>query len=140
MGQPIAIEGCTESVVLYWRALTLTPALGPTRSRKLAEHFGGVQEVFQATLTELEATGIQVVSAQALANGKSIELAQQEMLRPASLGELHMSRSRVISCPAETDLRSSHHYLCAWECGCRCAAGDRGCGPAASDALWNRHG
>jgi hypothetical protein len=53
MGQPIAIEGCTESVVLYWRALTLTPALGPTRSRKLAEHFGGVQEVFQATLTEL---------------------------------------------------------------------------------------
>src|SRR5215831_19273399 len=35
-----------------------------------------------------------------------------------------MSRSRVISCPAETDLRSSHHYLCAWECGCQCAAGD----------------
>ena len=25
-----------------------------------------------------------------------------------------MSRSRVISCPAETDLRSSHHYLCIY--------------------------
>ena len=45
-----------------------------------------MQEVFQARLTELEATGIQVVSAQVLANGKSIELAQQEMLRAASLG------------------------------------------------------
>ena len=67
-------------------ALTLTPGLGPTRSRKLAEHLGGIQQVFEATLTELEASGIPVVSAQALANGKSMELAQQEMVRAASAG------------------------------------------------------
>src|SRR5215813_1066407 len=86
MGHPVAAEQTTESTVFYWLALTFTPGLGPTRSRKLAEHFGGAQAVFQATLTELEATGIQVVSAQALANGKSLDLAQQEMLRAASLG------------------------------------------------------
>jgi len=50
------------------------------------EHFGGVQGVFQATLTELEASGIQVVSAQSLATGRSVELAQEEVLRAASVG------------------------------------------------------
>ena len=86
VGESLAVERATENASLYWLALALTPGLGPTRSRKLAEHFGGVYGVFHATLTELEATGIQVVSAQALASGKSIELAQQEMLRAASLG------------------------------------------------------
>jgi len=82
----LAIERATENSGLHWLALTLTPGLGPTRSRKLAEHFGGIQQVFEATLTELEASGIPVVSAQALANGKSMELAQQEMVRAASAG------------------------------------------------------
>ena len=86
VGESLAVERATENASLYWLALALTPGLGPTRSRKLAEHFGGVHGVFHATLTELEATGIQVVSAQALASGKSIELAQQEMLRAAALG------------------------------------------------------
>ncbi|PYV55064.1 MAG: DNA-protecting protein DprA [Acidobacteria bacterium] len=80
------MERATENSGLHWLALTLTPGLGPTRSRKLAEHFGGIQQVFEATLTELEASGIPVVSAQALANGKSMELAQQEMVRAASAG------------------------------------------------------
>jgi len=82
----LAMERATENSGLHWLALTLTPGLGPTRSRKLAEHFGGIQQVFEATLTELEASGIPVVSAQALANGKSMELAQQEMVRAASAG------------------------------------------------------
>ena len=34
-----------------WIALTLTPGLGPTRSRKLIEFFGGVEAVLQASLT-----------------------------------------------------------------------------------------
>jgi len=82
----LAIERATENSGLHWLALTLTPGLGPTRSRKLAEHFGGIHQVFDATLTELEASGIPVVSAQAVANGKSMELAQQEMVRAASAG------------------------------------------------------
>jgi DNA processing protein len=72
------------SHVLDWLAISLTPGLGPTKSRKLVEHFGSAEAVFRASLTELEATGIQAVSAQALATGKSIELAQQEMARAAA--------------------------------------------------------
>jgi hypothetical protein len=59
-------------------ALALTPGLGPTRARRLVEHFGGIDEVFRAALTELEAAGIQAVSSQSLATGQSCELAQEE--------------------------------------------------------------
>ncbi len=70
----------------YWLALALTPGLGPTRVRKLVEHFGSAERVFQASLTELEATGMPVVSAQSLASGKSIELAQQEIVKAVECG------------------------------------------------------
>jgi DNA processing protein len=70
----------------YWLALALTPGLGPTRVRKLVEHFGSAERVFQASLTELEATGMPVVSAQSLATGKSVELAQQECAKAAECG------------------------------------------------------
>ncbi len=70
----------------YWLALALTPGLGPTRIRKLVEHFGTAERVFQASLTELEATGMPVVSAQSLATGKSMELAQQEIAKVAGCG------------------------------------------------------
>src|SRR2546429_9461710 len=63
----------------YWLALALTPGLGPTRVRKLVEHFGRAERVFHASLTELEATGMPVVSAQSLATGRSMELGQQEI-------------------------------------------------------------
>ena len=68
---------------LEWVALTLTPGLGPTKSRKLVEHFGTADAVFLAPLTALEATGIQAVSAQAIATGKSAELAREELARAA---------------------------------------------------------
>ena len=67
----------------YWLALALTPGLGPTRVRKLVEHFGSAERVFQASLTELEATGMPAVSAQSLATGKSFELAQHEQAKAA---------------------------------------------------------
>ena len=70
----------------YWLALALTQGLGPTRIRKLVEHFGSAERVFQASLTELEATGMPVVSAQSLATGKSLELAQQECAKAAECG------------------------------------------------------
>lgn len=72
--------------ILEWLAISLTPGLGPTRARKLAEHFGGPERVFRATLTELEATGIQAQSAQAIATGKSAELAREEMAKAADAG------------------------------------------------------
>jgi DNA processing protein len=57
--------------------------MGATRARKLVEHFGSAEAVFQATLTELEATGMQAASAQAIATGKSAELAREELARMA---------------------------------------------------------
>ncbi|HEY3618423.1 MAG TPA: DNA-processing protein DprA [Candidatus Sulfotelmatobacter sp.] len=67
--------------LLEWLAISLTPGLGPTKARKLVEHFGSAEAVFRASLTELESTGIQAVSAQSLATGKSAELAREEIAR-----------------------------------------------------------
>ena len=72
--------------LLEWLAISLTPGLGPTRSRKLVEHFGSPEAVFRASLTELEAAGIQAVSAQSLATGKSAELARDEIAQAAAAG------------------------------------------------------
>jgi len=71
---------------LYWLALSLTPGLGPTRSRKLVEHFGSAEAVFHLSLTELEAAGLQAASAQAIALGKSLEEAGEEMVRATTAG------------------------------------------------------
>ena len=69
--------------ILEWLAISLTQGLGPTKARKLVEHFGSVEAVFHASLTELECTGIQAVSAQSIATGKSAEMAREEIARAA---------------------------------------------------------
>jgi DNA processing protein len=76
---------------IYWLALALTPGLGPTRIKKLIENFGTGERVFNASLTELEATGILAVSAQSIATGKSMELAQEEC------GKVVEAGARIIS-------------------------------------------
>jgi len=76
---PIAI--CNS--YLEWLAIALTPGLGPTKARKLVEHFGSAEAVFHASLTELEGTGIQAVSAAVDCYGKSAELAREEIARVA---------------------------------------------------------
>src|ERR1700722_9377661 len=81
-----ALATSVETCLLEWLSLTLTPGLGPTRSRKLVEHFGGPEAIFRASLTELEAAGIQAVSAQSLATGKSAELAREEIARASAAG------------------------------------------------------
>jgi DNA processing protein len=43
----------------YWLVPNLTAGLGPTKGRKLVEHFARIANIFKATLTELEATDIQ---------------------------------------------------------------------------------
>jgi len=82
---PVSCEGT------YWLALALTPGLGSTRIKKLVDHFGTAERVFHASLTELEATGMRAISAQSIATGKSIELAQQECGKAAEAG------ARIIS-------------------------------------------
>jgi DNA processing protein len=72
--------------LLEWLAISLTQGLGPTKARKLVEHFGTPEAVFRASLTELESTGIQAVSAQSIATGRSAELAREEIARAAAAG------------------------------------------------------
>lgn len=72
--------------LLDWLSISLTPGLGPTRSRKLVEQFGSAKAVLCASLTELEGAGIQAVSAQSLATGKSAESAREEIARAAAAG------------------------------------------------------
>ena len=81
-----AAVSASAAHLLEWLAISLTPGLGPTKARKLVEHFGSAEAVFRASLTELEATGIQVVSAQSLATGKSAELAREEIAQAAAAG------------------------------------------------------
>src|SRR5947207_6807168 len=71
---------------IYWLALVLTPALGPTRIRKLIERFERAENVFQASLTELEATGIPAAAAQSIALGKSLQAAEEERVKVEAAG------------------------------------------------------
>ncbi|HJX84656.1 MAG TPA: DNA-processing protein DprA [Candidatus Angelobacter sp.] len=77
---------------LYWLALLLTPGLGPTRGRKLVERFAGVEDVFHASLTELEALHLQAQSAQHIALGKSLELAHEEIAKANAASVQILSR------------------------------------------------
>jgi DNA processing protein len=77
---------------LYWLALLLTPGLGPTRGRKLVERFASVEDVFHASLTELEALHLQAQSAQHIALGKSLELAHEEVAKANAAGVQILSR------------------------------------------------
>jgi DNA processing protein len=70
----------------FWVALALTPALGPIRARKLVDRCGGIENVFRASLTELESAGLQAVSAQSIALGESLQAAEEELVRAASAG------------------------------------------------------
>ncbi|HEV7218093.1 MAG TPA: DNA-processing protein DprA [Terriglobales bacterium] len=87
MSQAVAVAfDKDETLIRQWVALALTPGLGANKSRRLVEFFGGIQAVFKATLTELEAAGLRAVSAQSLATGQSAELAQEELARAQSVG------------------------------------------------------
>jgi len=81
----------TGEQTLQWLALGLTPGLGPSRARRLVEHFGSVAAVFRASLTELEAKGLLAVSGQSLGTGKSLELAQEELAKTAAAGVVIVS-------------------------------------------------
>jgi DNA processing protein len=90
---PVVISNPASQQGTYWLALALTPGLGPTRIKKLIEHYGTAEHIFHASLTELEATGMRAVSAQSIATGKSLELAQQECAKAAEAGAKVISLS-----------------------------------------------
>jgi DNA processing protein len=91
----LATPSSNQQEATSWLALCLTPGLGPTRVKKLVEHFGSPERVLAASLTELEATGMQGVSAQLIATGKSLELAQQESAKAAEIGAKIISLSHA---------------------------------------------
>jgi DNA processing protein len=69
-----------------WLALSATPGLGPTRIKRLLERFGDVGQVFRASLTELEAAGLPAASAQSIALGSSMQLADEELEKVHAAG------------------------------------------------------
>jgi DNA processing protein len=64
-------------------ALSLTPQLGPTRVRRLFQRIPRTADIFRAPLTELEATGLPAASAQSIALGDSLRLADEELKKLA---------------------------------------------------------
>ena len=64
-------------------ALFFTPQLGPTRVRRLFERIPQVEDIFRAPLTELEAAGLPAASAQSIALGDSLRLADEELKKLA---------------------------------------------------------
>ncbi|HLJ28483.1 MAG TPA: DNA-processing protein DprA [Candidatus Angelobacter sp.] len=92
----MATAGPGTSNTIYWLALSLTPGLGPTRGRKLVEHFRNPQDVFHASLTELEALGLQAHSAQSIVLGKSLELATEEFSKATAGGISILTREDAV--------------------------------------------
>ena len=80
------VLGATEQARLGWMALVLTPGMGAMRSAKAAQRLGGAGRVFQASLTELEAAGMPAVSAQFVADGRALQVAETESKRVAEAG------------------------------------------------------
>lgn len=60
-------------------AIALTPQLGAVRVRRLFERIPQVEDVFRASLTELESIGLPAVGAQSIALGASLRNADEEL-------------------------------------------------------------
>jgi DNA processing protein len=89
--------GSQPSRQLLWLALAMTPQLGPTRARKLTEHFGGVEQIFRASLTELEGAGLHAASAQSIHNRDCLGAAEEELLRVSSFGTSGGAGAKLIT-------------------------------------------
>jgi len=79
-------EVVREQARLAWLALTLTPGMGPTRIWKAMNRLGAAERVLEASLTELEGTGMPAQSAQFVFEGKAKAAAQEELKRVADAG------------------------------------------------------
>ena len=70
----------------YWVALLLVSGLGPRSAHKLLERLGSAEQVFSASLTEIESCGITPQAAQAIVQGKALEAADRELDAVRQLG------------------------------------------------------
>ncbi|HVJ05591.1 MAG TPA: DNA-processing protein DprA [Candidatus Saccharimonadales bacterium] len=83
MSEAVAKASFVSSRDREMLALALTPQLGPTRVRRLFERIPRTEDIFHASLTELEATGLPAASAQSIALGNSLRLADEELKKLA---------------------------------------------------------
>src|ERR1700761_7533498 len=99
-----------EQARLAWVALTLTPGMGPTRIWKAMNRLGAAEQLLEASLTELEGTGMPAQSAQFCFEGKARAAAEDELKRVAEAGgsiltpedEAYPERLREIYDPPST--------------------------------------
>ena len=75
-----------EMARLAWIAMVLTPGMGTTRTWKAMRKLGAAEELFDASLTELEGLGLPASSAQFLFEGKARAAAEDEMRRVTEAG------------------------------------------------------
>lgn len=80
---------------LPWLALRLTPGLGARLAAKLLRHFGSPEEIFRASLTELEACQLPVAAAQAAFSKAAFRDAEKELaqVRKAGCHLIHWEES-----------------------------------------------
>jgi DNA processing protein len=71
---------------LSWLALQLTPGLGARLTGKLLRQFGSPEEVFRASLTELEACRLPAAAAQAVHSRDAFRDAEKELAEVRRLG------------------------------------------------------
>jgi len=99
-----------EQARMAWVALTLTPGMGPTRIWKAMNRLGAAEQLLEASLTELEGTGMPAQSAQFVFEGKAKAAAEDELKRVAEAGgsiltpedEAYPERLREIYDPPST--------------------------------------
>ncbi|MEO6911662.1 MAG: DNA-processing protein DprA [Edaphobacter sp.] len=84
--QSMVSRAAREQARLAWMALTLTPGMGPTRIAKAVKALGSAARLFEASLTELEATGMPAQAAQFIFEGKARTAAEDEINRVAEVG------------------------------------------------------
>jgi DNA processing protein len=71
---------------LGWIALSMTPGLGPRLSGKLLRRFGSPEEIFRASLTEIEACHLPAKPARAIHSHAAQKDAEAELERVRKLG------------------------------------------------------
>ncbi len=76
---------------LAWLALALTPEMGPTRIARAMDALGA-EAVLDASLTELEGTGMPAKSAQFIADGRARAVALEEHTRLVEAGGFFITR------------------------------------------------
>jgi DNA processing protein len=75
-----------ERARLAWLALILSPGMGALRTRKAIESLGAAERLLEASLTELESTGMPAAAAQFVADGRALAAAEDEAKRIAEIG------------------------------------------------------